>query len=381
MRWQLASTFAAIAMSGCYEEATIPCPNGVLCPADQACTGNSVESGLPLCGNVDDVEVCANREPDADGGRPLCMTSDDRNGVCEAGVCALCAPDMFECRYSEWTAMSPVAFPLNDVYVASRKEAYAVGGAGHALTYDGIAWRANIVGIDVGEAPMTSVWGGPGGRIAVTSNRNVLLSDATGSMSTSTTNQLRGLWGNGASTFAVGSEEVIGKYAVATSTWSWSTPDTFGVGYLAVWGWNDAVAVVGADGTVVTITDTTTQSIQIADRGNGAHDTLFGVWGMSSSDFYAVGSYNLVGTIWHYDGVSWTEETVPSGPELLAIWGTSDRIYVVGDGGTILQKTPGTAWTRMPTPATPRLTSIFGVDRDVIAVGESGTILRLALPN
>ena len=77
--------------------------------------------------------------------------------------------------------------------------------------------------------------------------------------------------------------------------------------------------------------------------------TLYGVWGTSPSDVYAVGN---TGTILHYNGTDWSAETSNTTGQLLSIWGSSPtNIYVVGreesgaNKATLLRKkTSGTAW-------------------------------------
>ena len=55
---------------------------------------------------------------------------------------------------------------------------------------------------------------------------------------------------------------------------------------------------------------------------SGTSHALYGVWGTSSSDVYAVGS-NIVGppgTILHYDGTNWSAMTSPTDEGLLGVW-------------------------------------------------------------
>ena len=59
------------------------------------------------------------------------------------------------------------------------------------------------------------------------------------------------------------------------------------------------------------------------------------VWGRASDEAWAVGSS---GTILHYDGQSWQPEASGSEHALNAIWGDGDRVWAVGEHGTILVK-------------------------------------------
>jgi hypothetical protein len=101
---------------------------------------------------------------------------------------------------------------------------------------------------------------------------------------------------------------------------------------------------------------------------------LFGVWGSSGSDVFAVG---YGGTILHYDGAG--PSLMPSGTYayLYGVWGSSGSdIFAVGSGGSIVHY-DGTAWTPMSSGMGNYLYGVWGSSgSDVIAVGEGGTILH-----
>jgi hypothetical protein len=61
-----------------------------------------------------------------------------------------------------------------------------------------------------------------------------------------------------------------------------------------------------------------------------------GVWGSSSSDVWAVGSF---GTIAHYNGTSWSgvSSGITRDQNLTSVWGTTaSNVWAVGVFGTIL---------------------------------------------
>jgi len=61
---------------------------------------------------------------------------------------------------------------------------------------------------------------------------------------------------------------------------------------------------------------------------------LYGVWGSSGNDVFAVGSD---GNILHYDGSSWTPMTSGTANALDGVWGSSGNdVFAVGSGGNIL---------------------------------------------
>ena len=84
---------------------------------------------------------------------------------------------------------------------------------------------------------------------------------------------------------------------------------------------------------------------------------LEGVWGTSSSDVFAVGGHN---TILHYDGTAWSAMTSASSDDddLYAVWGTSPSdVFCVGRQGTI-QHYDGNTWSLMKSSATKYLEGV-----------------------
>ncbi|GAI93072.1 unnamed protein product, partial [marine sediment metagenome] len=63
-------------------------------------------------------------------------------------------------------------------------------------------------------------------------------------------------------------------------------------------------------------------------------ENLYGVWGTSSLDVYAVGDK---GTLLHYDGNAWSQVESSTGNSLEGIWGSQPfDIYAVGSKGAIV---------------------------------------------
>lgn len=112
--------------------------------------------------------------------------------------------------------------------------------------------------------------------------------------------------------------------------------------------------------------------------GCGCSSTLFGVWGSSSTNLYAVGA---LGAVLHWTGGAWDPEDDPDlgGSDFYAVWGTAaDNVWVVGDFGRIVHF-DGADWTEATTDlenAVP-LNSVWGSGpNDVWAVGDEGTALH-----
>jgi hypothetical protein len=155
-----------------------------------------------------------------------------------------------------------------------------------------------------------------------------------------------------------------------------------------VWGSSGTnVFAVGEMGTILHY-DGLTWS---ADIESGTTEGLRAIWGTGGSNIYSVGG---AGTILHFDGMSWSAIESNSAAWLLGIWGTSDvNIYAVGgfydgvggwfhpdswSGGVILHY-DGTAWTEIKTDINSRLFSIWGSsESDIYTVGAQATILHYA---
>jgi hypothetical protein len=116
-----------------------------------------------------------------------------------------------------------------------------------------------------------------------------------------------------------------------------------------------------------------------------ANQTIYGVWGSSASDLYAVGGFaGRYGFIWHYDGSSWSDVGLPDEipldgagelPSLFKVWGSGpDDVWVVGDNGTVL-RFDGSAWTVVPSPTDELLFTVAGRGDQVLIVGAEGAVL------
>jgi hypothetical protein len=121
---------------------------------------------------------------------------------------------------------------------------------------------------------------------------------------------------------------------------------------------------------------------------SGTKVDLFDVWGSSGINVYAVGfGSELNGTIVHFDGTQWT--TVPGtnpGEIYFDVWGSGpDDVFVVGGfhredveaiPGVILHY-DGKTWSRESVATQLPIVGIWGDDAgNVFAVGSNGTILN-----
>jgi hypothetical protein len=138
------------------------------------------------------------------------------------------------------------------------------------------------------------------------------------------------------------------------------------------------------DGTYELDTGLTMAKAITLESVNGAASTalrpatknLYGVWGTSSSNVYAVGAS---GTILKYVS-SWTSKTSGTSNNLYGVGGKSDgsHVHAVGASGTALYSTDGNTWTVKTSGTTNNLYAVWENSDTSYAyvVGASGTILE-----
>lgn len=113
---------------------------------------------------------------------------------------------------------------------------------------------------------------------------------------------------------------------------------------------------------------------------------LYGVWGATGSDLWAVGGdVSDVGVVLRYDGQSWKQQdlsgVVAGGlPTLFKVWGRSATdVYASGLRGTVIHF-DGAHWTQIPSNSLRSLFTVNGDATRTYAVGGfiDGAILELA---
>ena len=118
-----------------------------------------------------------------------------------------------------------------------------------------------------------------------------------------------------------------------------------------------------------------------------ARATVFGLWGASPDDVYAVGSTaGRNGFVWHFDGTVWRDTALPAalpdvnethdGPAFFKVWGRgADDVWVVGELGVALHGRAG-AFTAVDTGTARRLFTVFGdAQRTLLVGGDSQGVL------
>jgi hypothetical protein len=119
-----------------------------------------------------------------------------------------------------------------------------------------------------------------------------------------------------------------------------------------------------------------------------ARQTVYGIWGLSPSDFYATGSSTQRnGFIWHYQNGAFSEESLPPNLPLTATgqppgyfkaWGHGEDVWVVGTAGAVLHKQGTSRFTIVPSLTKEALFTVHGTGDHVLAVGggSNGVVLE-----
>jgi hypothetical protein len=113
---------------------------------------------------------------------------------------------------------------------------------------------------------------------------------------------------------------------------------------------------------------------------SGTTDTLFAIWGTSTTQVWAVGQ---AGTIVANSGTAtWTAQASGTTNDLRWLWGepapagyTGDA-YAVGDNGTILHYN-GTQWTPMWSGLTSTLRTVYGTSATNVYIGGDNGVALL----
>jgi hypothetical protein len=181
--------------------------------------------------------------------------------------------------------------------------------------------------------------------------------------------------------FAVGADKGHGPLVLHFDGKAWKELRTGQAGDL--W-WvqalpNGPALMSGANGMVLRYDGTKFERMKTP--GLGRH-TVYGVWGTSGDDFYAVGSAGgRSGFVWHYHGGAFDDEVLPRDvprvtggevPGFFKAWGTGDEVWVVGAGGAILHRKGTAAFTVVPSPTKDTLFTAHGVGSRLVTVGGAG---------
>ncbi|HSY20487.1 MAG TPA: vanadium-dependent haloperoxidase [Polyangiaceae bacterium] len=181
--------------------------------------------------------------------------------------------------------------------------------------------------------------------------------------------------------YAVGADKGRGPLVLHYDGARWSSLETGQRGDLWwVQAFPDHAAVTaGSSGMILVLRGNTCERLKTPGLGR---QTVYGVWGKSAQDFYAVGSAaGRDGFVWHFVNGAFEDEAVPAdGPRLsggetpgfFKVFGRDDDVWVVGAGGTVLHRRGAAPFTLLPAPTKDTLFTVHGGGRSLLAVGGAG---------
>lgn len=109
--------------------------------------------------------------------------------------------------------------------------------------------------------------------------------------------------------------------------------------------------------------------------------TLHGIWGADNKNLWAVGEE---GTVLHFDGNAWSavdeikNRKLVNGEQLYAIAGANKLVWIVGESGLTLRY-DGSSWSSLPITGSPTLTGVWvAEDGSAVAVGLHGAVWEIA---
>jgi hypothetical protein len=132
----------------------------------------------------------------------------------------------------------------------------------------------------------------------------------------------------------------------------------------------DDVYAVGEGESILHFDGTAWQTLH-----QGGSDTLYGIWGNSPADLWAVGgnpelqrAHPLV--LRRRGGLSWEQVAsgLPARANLFKVWGDGAEVVLVGEGGLIAHF-DGSSFVPEQVPTTDRLVTIFGTPQRLHVVG------------
>ena len=325
------------------------------------------------------------------GTHTLTLVAEDEDGDTASDELSILVEEAPPTEMTWSVESSPTSERLIEVWGSSPTDVYAAGDGAALVRFDGTGWTMQAQGILPADMEFRGLSGIPGqssdvlagGASATLGNMTFEFNGTTwarrsdippGYSSGIVPGAVRGV-SEGAFGLIVGNVESLrGRIYRATSV------NSIGV----EWGGGDGTALMGAWGTSY---DGTGFAVGLQWRilhndGTGwveqhsstAPGSFQSVWGSAVNDVFAVGEG---GTIWHYDGFSWTGQTSGITNNLNEVFGSaSDDVYAVGNGSTVLHY-DGFGWKPVDVGVSSDFHGLWvsADGRTVFIVGNGGLIL------
>lgn len=267
-----------------------------------------------------------------------------------------------------WTINASLGVALTSVWVGSATLAYATSSTGRVFRFDGTQWvedgvaRSASLRSVLGTSPTDVYIAGAGGFVAhyngatwTTLPRRV------------NTNVLA-LAAGGSTVFAMG-DNFLASLAPSGSTFLSYAPTLNAVHAVD----DNTAFAVGDDGTIWRYNSGNWQLLN-----TGVMHQFSGVWAASATSVYAVGgTVQGQGVVMRFDGISWSEMSIPASGALTSIAGTSSNQLVAMSRFSPLLRFDGTSWssTGLTPPDDATALSALGAG-DYVIVGTGGIALR-----
>ena len=251
----------------------------------------------------------------------------------------------------------------SDIYVAYR--GIPEGQTSQLLRFDGLTWTSIDMPANAGE--IRDIWSPGSGDLYVSTQSIWRLSGSAWSQMPVASGQLAGT--NDGEVYVAGRDyvtrfngstwdSILATPVFPRAIYAFPGPDVFVAREDSILRWNGS-----------------------AWSGHTAVGLIQDMWGVDSDDLYAVGrTFNGTGAVWHWNGVIWTSQQVPSGLEwLVSISGSSSNEAIATGGfwGSIL-RLEGGVWHKITDVPTSRyILDVSFVDPDDwVAVGEQDKVIR-----
>ncbi len=191
--------------------------------------------------------------------------------------------------------------------------------------------------------------------------------------------------------YAVGADKGHGPMVLHFDGKGWKSVKTGVTGDLWwVQGQPDGrVLLGGANGNVLRYGGKTHDDFTRLPTPGLAKQTIYGVWGKSGDDFYAVGSAaGRDGFVWHYRDKRFEVESMPLDlprmpggelPGFFKVWGTGDDVWVVGSSGSFMHRRGAAPFEVVPSGTKDTIFTVHGAGDRIVAVGGAGNGVLLEM--
>ena len=253
------------------------------------------------------------------------FASDDLHVVGDRGV-------ILHGNGKTWTRVqSPTTKALRSVWGAGSGDMWAVGDAGTILHYAGGSWSETT---GVTTADLKQVFGIDATHVvAVGAGGAVFEWDGTAwkSIHDAADFDFTCVWGDGPDHFwAGGTGGVLEEYSGS----GWKAPKIEGletVTWSSIWGAGGVVLFVSP---IIIL-------VHSGDKYDQYQGDTFNPVGLFGNAYNNLWTASLGQGTAHYDGTAWTKMEAPATSQLRSIWVGPERVWAVGDWGTILSRSSG----------------------------------------